>query len=120
MSTYPFHSSSDEVTGRGDIEIGNDVWIGRGAMIFSGVRIGDGAIVGARSVVTKDVAPYTIVAGMPARPIRQRFDDQTVARLLEIKWWNWSDEEVRHVAPLLQLDDIARFIREEERRSSTA
>ena len=117
VSTFPHHASTDEVTGRGDIEIGNNVWIGRGAVIFSGVRIGDGAIVGARSVITKDVDPFMIVAGVPARPIRLRFDEHMVERLRKIEWWNWPDEEVDRFAPLLQSGDIGRFIDEAERRS---
>jgi acetyltransferase-like isoleucine patch superfamily enzyme len=69
--------------------IGHDVWIGHAAIIMPGVTIEAGAVVGAGAVVTKDVAPYTIVVGVPARPIRRRFDDETVARLLEIAWWDW-------------------------------
>ena len=72
---------------RGDIVIGNDVWIGYEAVILSGVTIGDGAIVAARSVVTRDVPPYTIVGGVPARPIRRRFDQETIDALLELRWW---------------------------------
>ena len=79
---------------RGDTVVGNDVWIGMDAMLMPGVRIGDGAIVAARSVVAKDVPPYTIVAGNPARTVRQRFDDGTVARLLSIAWWNWPIEKI--------------------------
>ncbi len=73
----------------GGIVIGNDVWIGYEAVILSGVTIGDGAIIGARAVVTKDVPPYTIVGGVPARPIRRRFPDEAVEALLALKWWNW-------------------------------
>jgi len=78
----------------GDTVIGNDVWIGYDALIMPGVTIGDGAIIGARSVVTKDVSPYTIVAGNPARIIRKRFDDKTINRLLEIQWWHWHMEKI--------------------------
>lgn len=74
---------------RGDILIGNDVWIGYEAVIMAGVTIGDGAILGTRAVVTKDVSPYTIVGGMPAKSIRKRFDDVTIERLLKLRWWNW-------------------------------
>ena len=74
--------------------IGNDVWIGNRALVLQGVNVGDGAIVGAGSVVTKDVEPYTIVAGNPAKVIRKRFDDETIAKLLEIKWWDMGDEEL--------------------------
>ena len=76
-------------------EIGNDVWIGNRALILQGVKIGDGAVVGAGSVVTKDVEPYTIVAGNPAKVIRKRFDDETIEKLLEIKWWNMSEEDLK-------------------------
>ena len=78
---------------RGDIVIGNDVWIGYEAVILSGVTIGDGAIVAARSVVTRDVPPYTIVGGVPARPIRRRFDQETIDALLELRWWDWPLEK---------------------------
>lgn len=76
-------------------QIGNDVWIGNRALILQGVKIGDGAVVGAGSVVTKDVEPYTIVAGNPARVIRKRFDDETINRLLALKWWDMSDAELK-------------------------
>ena len=76
------------------VYIGNDVWIGDGAFIRSGIHIGDGAVIGARSVVTHDVEPYSIVAGIPAKEIRKRFDTKTIAEMLEIKWWNWHDEEL--------------------------
>ena len=79
---------------RGDILIGNDVWIGYEAVILSGVTIGDGAIVAARSVVTKDVPPYTIVGGVPAKPIRRRFDRETIDALLELRWWDWPAEKL--------------------------
>ena len=74
--------------------IGNDVWIGYEAVILAGVTIGDGAIIGTRAVVTKDVPPYTIVGGVPAKPIRKRFDDETIAKLLKLKWWDWSEEKI--------------------------
>ena len=75
--------------------VGNDVWIGNRALILQGVNIGDGAIVGAGSVVTKDVEPYTIVAGNPAKVIRKRFDDETIEKLLALKWWDMDDEELK-------------------------
>jgi virginiamycin A acetyltransferase len=77
-----------------DTTIGNDVWIGYDALIMPGVTIGDGAIIGARAVVTKDVEPYTIVAGNPARVIRKRFDDEVIESLLKIQWWNWEIEKI--------------------------
>lgn len=79
---------------KGDIVIGNDVWIGYEAVILSGVTVGDGAVIGTRAVVTKDVPPYTIVGGVPARPIRRRFDPQTIARLEELRWWDWEEERI--------------------------
>lgn len=77
------------------IQIGNDVWIGYGAMIQRGVHIGDGAIVASGAVVTKDVPPYTIVGGVPAKPIRQRFDDETIEKLLELQWWNYAPDVLK-------------------------
>lgn len=79
-------------------KIGNDVWIGNRSLVLQGVTIGDGAVVGAGAVVTKDVEPYTIVAGNPARVIRKRFDDETIARLLELRWWDMSEKELEKYA----------------------
>jgi len=97
-------------TSRGDVIIGNDVWIGTEAIILSGVRIGDGAVIGARSVVTRDIPPYAIVAGSPARLLRMRFDKKTVDRLLKIRWWDWDDERIDSAAPLLMSEDIEAFL----------
>lgn len=105
LSTYPFPLFFEEwgldrknVTqswdNKGDIVIGNDVWIGYEAVILAGVTIGDGAIIGSRAVVTKDVMPYTIVGGVPAKPIRKRFSDEVVQKLQEMKWWDWSKERI--------------------------
>lgn len=80
---------------KGNITIGNDVWIGYEAVIMQGVTIGDGAVIGTRAVVTKDVPPYTIVGGIPAKVIRARFDDETIANLMQIKWWNWTPEKIK-------------------------
>ena len=77
------------------VEIGNDVWIGEAVFINDGVKIGTGAVIGSHSVVTRDVNPYSVVAGVPAREIRKRFDDETIEKLLESKWWEWSDEELK-------------------------
>ena len=106
LSTYPFPiffeewglnkaDVADAWDNKGDIIIGNDVWVGYEAVILSGVTIGDGAIIGTRAVVTKDIPPYTIVGGVPAKPIRKRFTDATIARLLELKWWDWPDERIK-------------------------
>lgn len=105
LSTYPFPIFFEEweleraqVTRawdhKGDIVIGNDVWIGYEAVILAGVTIGDGAIIGTRAVVTKDVPPYTIVGGVPAKPIRKRFSDDTIAALLALRWWDWPEERI--------------------------
>lgn len=86
---------------KGDIIVGNDVWIGYEAVILAGVTIGDGAVVGARAVVAKDVPPYTIVGGVPAKPIRKRFPQSTIERLLKAKWWDWPQERIaRHLSDL--------------------
>ena len=108
FSTYPFmnfmmtsNTKSEDITAmfkqaknRGDTVVGNDVWIGLEATIMAGVKIGDGAIIGAKSVVTKDVPPYTIVGGNPAKVIKKRFDLETTQQLLKIQWWNWSIEKI--------------------------
>ena len=105
LSTYPFPIFFEEwgldrgqVTRawdhKGDIVIGNDVWIGYEAVILAGVTIGDGAIIGTRAVVTKDVPPYTIVGGVPAKPIRKRFPNDTIAALLALRWWDWPEERI--------------------------
>ena len=84
---------------KGDIIIGNDVWIGYEAVIMAGVHIGDGAIIAARAVVTKDVPPYTIVGGTPAKEIRKRFDPAVIERLLMLKWWDWPVDKIRQYLP---------------------
>lgn len=84
---------------KGDIIIGNDVWIGYEAIILSGVHIGDGAIIGARSVVSKDVPPYTIVGGIPAKEIRKRFDENTIKKLLKIQWWHYPYITIKNLLP---------------------
>lgn len=105
LSTYPFpiffeewgldiKNVSDAWDNKGDIIIGNDVWIGYEAVIMAGVTIGDGAIIGTRALVTKDVPPYTIVGGVPAKEIQKRFDDNTISKLLQIKWWDWPVEKI--------------------------
>lgn len=86
---------TDSWDNKGDIVIGNDVWIGFEAVIMPGVKIGDGAIIGTRAVVTKDVPPYTVVGGVPAKPIKKRFPDEVISSLLEIKWWDWEKERIK-------------------------
>ena len=86
---------------KGDIVIGNDVWIGYEAVIMAGVHIGDGAIIAARTVVTKDVPPYTIVGGTPAKEIRKRFDAEVIQQLLMLKWWDWSADNIRQCLPYI-------------------
>ncbi|MDY6783801.1 MAG: CatB-related O-acetyltransferase [Cyanobacteriota bacterium] len=114
FAAYPFYifgNSWEKVTpnsdvNKGDTIVGNDVWLGYDSLIMPGVRIGDGAVIGTRAVVTKDVEPYTIVAGNPARPIRKRFDDEIVAFLLEMKWWDWDIEKITEYLPVLYGNDV--------------
>lgn len=91
---------------KGNIIIGNDVWIGYEAVILAGVTIGDGAIIGTRAVVTKDVPPYTIVGGVPAKPIKKRFSEEIISKLLDIQWWNWSDEKIAKNIKAIQTGKI--------------
>ena len=102
---------------KGDIVIGSDVWVGYEALILSGVTVGDGAIIGSRAVVTKDVPPYTIVGGVPAKPIRRRFDGAVIERLEKLRWWDWDIETIRRSIPAIQSGDIAALERMAERRS---
>lgn len=95
---------------KGDIIIGNDVWIGYEAVIMAGVHIGDGAVIAARAVVTKDVPPYTIVGGTPARKIRMRFEEETIAKLQQIQWWNWPVEKIRQSLPYIMEGTVDRLI----------
>ena len=113
LSSYPFPlffeewelektRVSEAWDNKGDIVIGNDVWIGYEAVILAGVTIGDGAVIGARAVVTKDVAPYTVVGGVPARSVKKRFSDGTIQRLLELRWWDWPEERIRENLEAIQ------------------
>jgi acetyltransferase-like isoleucine patch superfamily enzyme len=95
---------------RGDIQVGSDVWTGYGSWILGGVTIGDGAVVATGAVVTKDVAPYAIVGGVPAQIIRHRHTEEQRAALLEIRWWDWTPAAVREAVPLLASSDIDAFI----------
>ena len=99
---------------KGDIHVGNDVWIGYRAMILGAVTIGDGAVVGAGAVVTKDVPPYAVVAGNPARVLRFRFEDAVIAKLLIIRWWDWPRAKVVANADLLMSAHLEEFIRRHE------
>ena len=108
---WPEHAHPDHPCSRGDVVIGSDVWIGREAVIMSGVTISDGAVIGAHALVAKDVPPYAIVVGNPARVLRTRFAPDVVERLLAIRWWDWPDDRIRRAAGLLQNPDIDAFIR---------
>ncbi len=117
LSTYPFPIFFEEwgldvkdITSawdnKGDIVIGNDVWIGYEAVIMSGVTIGDGAIIGTRAVVTKDVPPYTIVGGVPAKRIRKRFPEKTISELLKLKWWDWTFKKISQNMEFIKNGDL--------------
>ena len=119
VTTYPFEDLADgkepqinhyNHVNLKQIIIGNDVWIGCDVTILGGVRIGNGAVIGARSVVAKDVPPYAVVVGNPARVIKYRFDEETIRALQEIKWWNWPEKKIKANLPLLK--DPVRFIAE--------
>ena len=113
-STYPFYTMKgwsatppelSDLPFKGDTVIGNDVWIGQNAVIMPGVKIGDGAIIGANAVVAKDVEPYAIVVGNPARQIKKRFDNELIALLLCVKWWDRPVEEIKRIIPVLSESD---------------
>lgn len=115
VSTFPFYifegweqnvPELHKMPLKGDTIVGNDVWIGQNATILPGVHIGDGAIIGANSVVAKHVEPYSIVAGNPARFIRKRFDEEMINLLLEVRWWNLPIEQINRLIPLLSCDDL--------------
>jgi acetyltransferase-like isoleucine patch superfamily enzyme len=123
VTTFPFPvlwRAARQIRGhpktKGEIIIGNDVWIAQDALILSGVTIGDGAVIAARAVVTKDIEPYSIVAGNPARVIRKRFPEEAIARLLAVAWWAWTPEEIEKALPLLLSDDIEAFLDYAEHR----
>jgi phosphonate metabolism protein (transferase hexapeptide repeat family) len=97
------------------VTVGNDVWVGHGAVVMPGVTIGDGAAIGANAVVTRDVAAYTIVAGVPARPLRTRFPEQIAARLSALKWWDWPVERLHEAVPDMQALPIEAFLDKWER-----
>jgi acetyltransferase-like isoleucine patch superfamily enzyme len=121
ISTYPFpflwetaRSIKGHPYSKGDVVIGNDVYIGYNVTILSGVTVGDGAVVGACSVLTADVPPYAIVAGNPARLIRYRFNEETIQKLLKIRWWDWPEERVKENIHLMCSDSIDEFIKKFE------
>lgn len=122
LSTYPFPLFFEEWgldkrevasawDNKGDIVIGNDVWIGYEAVVLSGVHIGDGAIIGARAVVTRDVPPYTIVGGVPATEIRKRFDEATINKLLQVRWWNLPFETINDLLPSIMNGEVKELLR---------
>jgi len=96
---------------KGDVIIGNDVWIGENVTIMSGVTIGDGAVIAKNSHVVKDVEPYSLIGGNPAKLIKYRFTQEQIEKLLEIKWWYWDDEKINTFTPLLCNNNIDEFIK---------
>lgn len=121
-TTYPFTifcESAWKIKGhprcKGPVTIGNDVWIANDATILHGVTIGDGACVATRSVVTKDVPPYTVVGGNPAKVIKVRFDSKTIRRFLRLQWWNWPDSKVKKFLPLMLSPDVKKFLDKAEK-----
>ncbi len=115
VTTFPFYTlegwdmappSKDNLPLKGDTVIGNDVWIGQNAVILPGVRISDGAIIGANAVVGSDIDPYTIAVGNPAKPLRKRFDDELINLLLDFKWWDKSIDEINSLIPILTSGDL--------------
>lgn len=115
ISTFPFywmpdvaafHGAQNGFRSAGNTVVGNDVWIGSEAVVMPGVSIGDGAVIGTRALVTRDVEPYTIVGGNPAAPIRKRFDDVRIAMLSEMQWWDWDDDQLRVAMPILTSGDV--------------
>lgn len=101
---------TDAWNNKGDIVIGNDVWIGYDAVIMSGVKVGDGAIIATRAIVANDVPPYAIVGGTPAKVIKKRFSDDIISKLLEIKWWDWPDEKIRANIQHIQSGNIDKLV----------
>lgn len=121
ISTYSFPDfldglevvKNDHRVSKGGVTIGNDVWIGFGATILSGVSIGNGAVIGAKAVVARNVPDYAIVVGNPARVVRQRFDEKTIAHLNRIAWWNWSVEKIKKNAGVIMSDNLNDFVGKE-------
>lgn len=121
VTTYPFNlfgcgwekatPSLKDLPFKGDTVIGNDVWIGQNVTFLPGVHVGDGAIIGANSTVTRDIPPYCIAAGDPARVVRKRYDDETTAFLLELKWWDWPAEKITSNLEALASGDLNKLKR---------
>jgi acetyltransferase-like isoleucine patch superfamily enzyme len=119
VSTYPFgilntdkfNNSINNNNNKKDTIIGNDVWIGHGATIMTGITIGDGAVIASNSNVIKDVEPYSIVGGNPAKFIKKRFTDDQISHLLNIKWWDLNDEKINEILPHICSDSIDEFIK---------
>ena len=120
FSTYPFavfgngwETAMDGLTYpfKGNTIVGNDVWIGYKAMVMPGVKIGDGAIIASGAIVTRDVEPYSVVGGNPAREVRKRFDEQTIENLLEIKWWDWPVDKITRNLEALTNTDIDKLMK---------
>jgi acetyltransferase-like isoleucine patch superfamily enzyme len=116
VTTYPFGTLwnmpeiDNPVVESHEIVIGNDVWIGAYAVLLGGAKLGDGCVVGAGSVVKKEVPPYSVVIGNPAEIIRKRFSDDIITRLLEIKWWDWPEDKIKEHVPFLCDSNIEKFI----------
>lgn len=127
VSTYPFRAQwrmeGAEKDGmpstRGDITIGNDVWIGTHVLVLSGVNVGHGAVICSGSVVTRDVPPYTISGGVPAKPIKKRFRDEEIMKLLEIRWWEWNEDKIIRYVHLLSSPRVVQFIEEAKNNGKT-
>jgi len=121
ITTYPFgHINQNKFNSfngighpstKGDVIIGNDVWIADNVTIMSGITIGDGSIIACNSHVVKDVEPYSLVGGNPAKIIKYRFTKDQIEKLLQIKWWNWDDDKINHFVPLLCNNNVDEFIK---------
>jgi acetyltransferase-like isoleucine patch superfamily enzyme len=122
VTTYPFGHVNNHIfntfdgkgcpKSNGDVIIGNDVWIGSNSVIMSGITVGDGSVIANNSHVVKNVEPYSIVGGNPAKLIKYRFSDEQIKKLLEIKWWDWSTEKINQFCPLLCNENIDEFIKQ--------
>lgn len=111
---WPSAGTPVDHVSKGDVVIGNDVWLGAGAFITSGVTVGHGAVVAGRAVVTKDVPPYAIVGGNPAKLLKFRFPEPIVDRLLDVAWWSWPDEKIDRYLPLMFSGDMEEFLNRAE------